>query len=143
MSYPFRIIRGYYLAWRIRGCAKGQHKDGLPARLIKPSLCVDYAELSQPDNRRSCQLNISENDRLNLNSLLHNRSDGTQVTVDVLQIIVQRLILDADGTIVDFELNSPFAYLYQLMKGQCSSDDRSNSSKFVALGAPRKLHQLR
>jgi hypothetical protein len=98
-------------------------------------LCVAYAELSQPDNWRSCQLNISENERLNLNSLLHNWSDGTQATVDVLQIIVQRLILDADGTIVDFELNSPFAYLYQLMKGQCSSDDRSNSSKLVALGA--------
>lgn len=46
-----------------------------------------------------------------------------------------RLMVDVDGTIVDFELNSPFAYLYQLAKGHCSSIDRSNSSKFIALGA--------
>jgi hypothetical protein len=45
-----------------------------------------------------------------------------------LQVIVRRLIADTDGTIADYELNSPFALLYQLAKSNGSSDAPSRSS---------------
>ena len=44
------------------------------------------------------------------------------------QVLVIRFIIDAGGAIADYELNSPFAYLYQLAKSIDSSDDPSKSS---------------
>jgi len=68
-------------------------------------------------------------------AVFHLYSGVDQTSGMLLQILLNRLIVDVDGTIVDYELKSPFAYLYQLTKSHCSSNDRSKSSTLVAVPA--------
>jgi site-specific DNA recombinase len=50
----------------------------------------------------------------------------------LLQILAKRIIVSADGEIIDHELHSPFVYLLTLQKGLANTD---RSSRHVPLGA--------
>jgi hypothetical protein len=54
----------------------------------------------------------------------------------LLQILAKRIIVNADGEIIDHELHSPFTYLRTLVANPQMSDPRGYGSTQVRLGAP-------
>jgi hypothetical protein len=51
---------------------------------------------------------------------------------NLLQIIIKRIIVDADGEIINIELNSPFKYLRNIVSGVYS---QTQSSDQISVGA--------
>jgi len=52
-----------------------------------------------------------------------------------LQILVKRIIVDADDEIIDYELNSPFVYLRSLVQGLSTSGNGEGGSEQIREGA--------
>jgi len=52
----------------------------------------------------------------------------------LLTILIERIIVDVDGELVDYELKSPFAYLHTLAKGLQEVDEESCGSDHIRLG---------
>jgi hypothetical protein len=65
---------------------------------------------------------------------LYPRLDKTQQGV-LLQILAKRIIVGADGEIVDYELNSPFVYLRSLVQNLSTPGNGEGGSEHVPLGA--------
>jgi hypothetical protein len=57
----------------------------------------------------------------------------------LLQILAKRIIVNADGEIIDHELHSPFTYLRTLVTNPQMSDPRGYGSTQVRLGAPGRI----
>ena len=58
----------------------------------------------------------------------------------LLQIIAKRVIVGADGEMVDYELHSPFAYLHMLVSDSQSIFEKECGSDQIRLGL-LKYHQ--
>lgn len=73
-------------------------------------------------------------------NILYQRLDDKS-KARLLKILVKRIIIDPDGQIIDYELNSPFTYLWCLNEGlkfpQCSP---VRDSEQVRLGAQEMLN---
>jgi len=57
----------------------------------------------------------------------------------LLQVLVKRIIVDPQGEIIDHELNSPFAYLRNIVNEFQLLDSEARSSEYNRLGAPYQL----
>ena len=53
----------------------------------------------------------------------------------LLQILAKRIIVDADGEIIDYELNSPFVYLRSLVQGLSTPRNGKGGSEQIREGA--------
>jgi len=60
---------------------------------------------------------------------------GDKERSKLLQILVKRFIVDPQGKIIDFQLNTPFAYLQDLVKELSTFDSRPGCSTQVSVGA--------
>jgi hypothetical protein len=68
---------------------------------------------------------------------LYPRLDEKQRST-LLQILAKRIIVDADGEIIDYELNSPFVYLRSLVDDLSTPGNREGGSEQVPEGAQAK-----
>ena len=57
----------------------------------------------------------------------------------LLQILVNRIIVDPDGRIVDYELNRPFGYLSKLANDPNIKLNGQSGSKQVPFGVPKSV----
>lgn len=74
---------------------------------------------------------------------LYPRLDEKQRST-LLQILAKRIIVDADGEIIEHELNSPFVYLQNLVKSLFSSSDGEEcGSEQIHVGAPYHSSTIR
>ena len=63
---------------------------------------------------------------------------GVKERSKLLQILVKRIIVDLQGEIIDFQLNTPFVYLQNLVEELFNLDSMSGCSSQVHVGAPDK-----
>jgi len=53
----------------------------------------------------------------------------------ILQILAKRIMVDADGEIIEYELNSPFVYLRSLVQGLSTPRNGKGGSEQIREGA--------
>jgi DNA invertase Pin-like site-specific DNA recombinase len=56
----------------------------------------------------------------------------------LLQILVKRIIVDAEGEIIDYELNSPFVYLRSITRSLSTPENGKSGSEQISEGAQAK-----
>jgi hypothetical protein len=59
----------------------------------------------------------------------------------LLQVLVKRIIVDADGEIIDYELTSPFVYLRFLVEGLSTPGNGKGGSEQIREGALMETHR--
>ena len=97
---------------------------------------INIADLERENATHLDNLDIALILMTKLSSLFDRLSENDRLTL--LQILVKRIIVDRQGEIIDYELNSPFAYLRQIADGLQFQNSESHGSGQVRLGAQEK-----
>jgi len=100
-------------------------------------------ELSLADLERDASIHLDDLDAalalMAKIGVLYPRLDEKQRST-LLQIMAKRIIVDRDGEIVDYELNSPFVYLRSVADGFSTPGNGEGGSEHIRVGALELRH---
>jgi len=126
---------------------------------VHPGHHIDYKQLriEWQEMVRNIQVRIRELefdahkhiDDLEASLMLMTRLPGLYPRLDekmktkLLQILVKSIIINPEGEIINYELNSPFMYLYTLASSLSGFCEEGYGSDHVLYRPPQLIHSLR